>query len=291
VKPSPFVLHVPRTLPHALDLLAGTDNCRVLAGGQSLMPMLNMRLAAPDHLIDLNRIDELAHVRDERDEIVIGAMTRQRDIEFSPLIATRLPLLQEAILHVGHRQTRNRGTVGGSLCHLDPAAELPMVMMAFDATLVMQSARGSRTLPMAQFAEGMMTTALQADEMLTQIRVKPWPPSHGARFIEFARRHGDFAVVSAAAMIELDSRGRIARAALALGGAAATPLRVANVEAALVGQSDAAAIARAAAQRHDFDALGDPAFPAWYRKRLAGKLLARAIDGAFARAIANQRNA
>src|SRR5690348_5035905 len=178
MKPSPFVLHRPGTLSQALDLLAGPDNGRVIVGGHSLMPMLNMRLAAPDNLIDLNRIGELAYIRDEGGEIAIGAMTRQRDVEHSPLIAARVPLMQEAILHVGHRQTRNRGTIGGSLCHLDPSAEMPTVMMALDASLLVQSTRGSRVVVMSAFAEGVMTTVLLPDEMLTQIRVRPWTDTH-----------------------------------------------------------------------------------------------------------------
>jgi aerobic carbon-monoxide dehydrogenase medium subunit len=286
MKPSPFVLHRPATLAQALDLLASTDNGRVIAGGQSLMPMLNMRLAAPDNLIDLNRIGELAYIRDEGGEIAIGAMTRQRDVEHSPLIAARVPLMQEAILHVGHRQTRNRGTIGGSLCHLDPSAEMPTVMMALDASLLVQSTRGSRVVVMSAFAEGVMTTVLLPDEMLTQIRVRPWPDTHGAHFVEFARRHGDFAVVSAAAMVELDGNQRIARASFALGGVAATPFRVAEAERAAIGQADAAAFDRAAQAAHDCDALDDPAFPSWYRQRLAVALLAKAIKGAYAGALA-----
>ena len=286
MKPSPFVLHRPTTLPQALGLLASSDNARVIAGGQSLMPMLAMRLAAPDHLIDLNRIGELAYIREESGEIAIGAMTRQRDVEHSPLIAARVPLMHEAILHVGHRQTRNRGTIGGSLCHLDPSAEMPAVMIALDATLQVESTRGRRMLAMAEFADGMMTTTLQTDEMLTQIRIRPWPSPHGAHFVEFARRHGDFAVVSAAAMVDLDRAHRVARASLALGGVAGTPFRVTAAERALIGQSDGVAFERAALAARESDALDDPAFPAWYRQRLSATLLAKAIKGAYGRALA-----
>lgn len=290
MKPAPFALHMPRTLAQALDLLGSEDNARVLAGGQSLMPMLNMRLAVPDHVIDINRIDALGFIRDERDELVIGAMTRQRDIEYSGLIATRLPLMREAILQVGHRQTRNRGTVGGSLCHLDPSAEIPTVMMAMDATLLVQSARGSRMLDMSAFAEGMMTTALLPDEMLTEIRIKPWSPAHGACFVEFARRHGDFAVVSAAALIELDPVGRIARSSLTLGGVGPVPLRLPAAERALAGEASEDAFAQASAYAGDCDALDDPAFPSWYRQRLAARMLRRAITGAYRRAVAHRTN-
>ncbi|MEP7060984.1 MAG: xanthine dehydrogenase family protein subunit M [Betaproteobacteria bacterium] len=291
MKPSPFVLHTPRSVAQALDLLAGSDNARVLAGGQSLMPMLNMRLAAPDVLVDINRIEALAYIREEQGEIAIGAMTRQRDVEFSALVADRLPLMKEAILQVGHRQTRNRGTLGGSLCHLDPSAEMPSVMMAMDATLHVQSARGHRTLSMAQFAEGMMTTALAPDEILTGVRIRPWASAHGWCFVEFARRHGDFAVVSAAAMVELDRQGLIAHASLTLGGLAATPLRNPAAEQALIGRSDEAGFDQAAALVQQCDALDDPAFPSWYRRRLATRLLRRAIGSAFQRANARGANA
>ena len=291
MKPAPFVLHRPRTLADALELLDRRENARVLAGGQSLMPMLNMRLATPDHLIDLNRIGELGFIRDEGDEIAIGAMTRQRDVEHSQVVAARLPLMREAILQVGHRQTRNRGTIGGSLCHLDPAAEMPMVMMAFDAALLLQSVRGRRTVEMASFAEGLMTTALRQDEMLTEIRVRPWAASHGACFVEFARRHGDFAVASAAAMLELDHARCISRAALALGGVAATPLRLREAERALLGRRGDDGVEQVAQRAGDCDALDDPAFPSWYRRRLAVRLLARAIAGAYRRALAHRTNA
>ena len=284
MKPAPFVLHAPRTIAEVVALLGSVTNAQLLAGGQSLMPMLNMRLVAPDNLIDLNRIDELSYIREEQGEIVMGAMTRQRDIEYSALVAKRLPLMTEAMLNVGHRQTRNRGTLGGSLCHLDPSAEMPAIMMAYDATMVTQSARAGRSLPMSAFARGLMTTALEAGEMLTQIRIRPWGMGHGWCFVEFARRHGDFAVVSAAALIELDSDRRVARAALTLGGVGPTPFRVASAEAVLVGASGEAQFREASALAADCEALDDPAFPAWYRQRIATKLLARAIAGAFARA-------
>ncbi|MEO6928228.1 MAG: xanthine dehydrogenase family protein subunit M [Casimicrobiaceae bacterium] len=289
MKPAPFVLHAPRTVAEVLALLGNVTNAQLLAGGQSLMPMLNMRLVAPDNLIDLNRIDELSYIREEQGEIMMGAMTRQRDIEYSALVAKRLPLMTEAILNVGHRQTRNRGTLGGSLCHLDPSAEMPAIMMAYDATMVTQSARAKRSLPMSQFASGLMTTALDAGEMLTQIRIRPWAMGHGWCFVEFARRHGDFAVVSAAALIELDSDRCVARAALTLGGVGPTPFRLASAEAVLVGASGEAQFREASALAADCEALDDPAFPAWYRQRIATRLLARAIAGAFARA--QQRHA
>lgn len=165
--------HAPASLPQALQLLSEHDNARVLAGGQSLVAMLNMRFAFPDCLIDINRVPELAYIRHEQGAVCIGAMTRQREIEFSPLVAQHLPLWREAALQVGHRQTRNRGTVGGSLCQLDPSAEIPTVALAMDATLSVASVRGTRTLAMADFPAGYMTPALEPDEMLVGLAVTP----------------------------------------------------------------------------------------------------------------------
>ena len=249
------------------------------------MPMLNMRLAAPDHLVDLNRIDGLGSIREDANGIVFGAMTRQRDIEFSPLVAARLPLMQEAILHVGHRQTRNRGTIGGSLCHLDPSAELPTVATAMDATLEVGSAAGRRSLAAREFMQGFMTTALAESEMLLEVRLKPWAPGHGWCFLEFARRHGDFAIVSAAAMLEIDRQRQITRITLTLGGVGPTPLRLVDAELALIGSGDTDATSALLARHADqCDALDDPTYPSWYRRRLARHLLPRAVKTAFTRA-------
>ena len=293
MKAAPFRYHAPRTLDEALGLLAGSPNARVLAGGQSLMPMLNMRLAAPDDLIDLNEIEGLAYIREESgeengeegDEIAIGAMTRQRELEFSPLVAARLPLMAEAIRHVGHRQTRNRGTIGGSLCQLDPSAELPTVAQAHDAVIVARSRRGERRIPIAAFPAGYMTPSLAPDEVLVELRFTPWCGPHGAAFIEYARRHGDFAVVSAAAMLALAADGSIARLSLTLGGVGAAPLRLVEIERALLGtRPSAAAFATACAPAGAIDALGDPHYPKWYRQRLAVALSKRALGVALERA-------
>ena len=285
VKPPPFEYHNPQTLEQALRQLAELDNARLLAGGQSLMPMLNLRLAAPQHLIDLGGVEGLSHITEEGAAIAIGAMTAQRTIEFSPLVRRRLPLLSEAILSVGHRQTRNRGTIGGSLCHLDPAAELPLVAMAFEATVELSSAAGTRTLPMADFAVDFMTPALAAGEILTAIRFRPWPEGHGAAFIEFARRKGDFAIVAVAAMLDLGADGRISRAALAVGGVGPLPVRVQDAEAILVGGvPDAALFARAAVPCAAIEPLTDPHAPPWYRRRVAAALARRALQAAFERA-------
>jgi carbon-monoxide dehydrogenase medium subunit len=287
VKPAPFNLHLPHTLQETLDLLASGSNARVIAGGQSLMPMLNMRLAMPDDVIDLNGVEGLSHIRDEGEEIVIGAMTRQRELEFSRVIAERLPVMHAAILNVGHRQTRNRGTIGGSICHMDPSAELPTMCVLLDARMEIQSVRGRREVPASEFGMGMMSTCLESDELLTAVRIRPWRPGHGWHFVEYARRHGDFAVASASALVERDATGRVARAALALGGVCPNPFRLAQAERLLVegdGQPDALRAAAAEAAR--CDALEDPAYPAWYRQRLASRLMTQAMQLALARACA-----
>jgi len=285
MKAAPFRYHAPRTLDEALGLLADSPNARVLAGGQSLMPMLNMRVVSPDDLIDINGVEGLAYIREEGVEIAIGAMTRQRDLEFSPLIAARLPLMAEAIRYVGHRQTRNRGTIGGSLCQLDPSAELPAVAQAFDAVVVARSRRGERRIPIAEFPAGYMTPALEADEVLVELRFTPWTAPHGAAFVEYARRHGDFAVVSAAAMLALGSDGRIERLSLTLGGVGAAPLRMGAIEAALCGQKPSTqSFAAACASAGTIDALEDPHYPRWYRQRLAVALSKRVLAAALGRA-------
>ena len=230
MKPAPFTYHDPRSVDDAVALLATRDNARVLAGGQSLMPMMNFRYAMPDHVIDLNKIAELAYIRAEGDALNIGAMTRQRDIEFSSVVAERCPVLLEALSHVGHRQTRNRGTLGGSLCHLDPSAELANMAALLGATMHVVSQRGSRDLSFAEFAAGYMTTALAPDELLASIMLPLPAKNTGYAFTEFARRHGDFAIIACSALLSLDAQGSIKKAAIALSGIAATPVRPSAIE-------------------------------------------------------------
>ena len=290
MKPPAFAYHAPGTLAEAIALLLRNDNARVLAGGQTLMPMLNLRIASPDHLVDLGRIKELAYIREEHGEIAFGAMTRQREIERSELVRQRIPLLAEAVRWIGHRQTRNRGTIGGSLCHLDPSAELPAVAMAMDATLRSVGPDGARDIAMKDFPAGIMTTVLAAQEVLTEIRMRPWPAGHGWAFLEYARRRGDFAVVSVCALLQLDASGRVERASVTLGGVGTAPVRVAEAERSLTGMPcDAEAIERSAKACATVDALGDPYAPSWYRKRLAETLSLRALALAAQRAQGTSR--
>jgi carbon-monoxide dehydrogenase medium subunit len=169
MRPSPFTYHAPRTLDEALDLLAALDNARVLAGGQSLMPMMNYRVVQPEHLIDLGRIAELGFIDDTPDGLQIGAMTTQRTIERSALVRQRCPLLIDALFHVGHQQTRNRGTIGGSICHLDPSAELPVTACALDAVMIAAGKTGRRKIPFADFPAGYLTSSLEPNEILIAI--------------------------------------------------------------------------------------------------------------------------
>ncbi len=286
MKPAPFIYHDPRTVAEACELLATRENARVLAGGQSLMPMMNFRYAMPDHLIDLNRVGELAYLRCEGEELRIGAMTRQRDLEFSPDIGRRCPVLREALAHVGHRQTRNRGTLGGSLCHLDPSAELVNVTALLGGTLHAASKRGTRDIPFENFAADFMATNLKPDELLAGVTLPLPKHSRGYAFVEFARRHGDFAIVACSALIGLDCDGRIADAAIALSGLTHAPVRPASIEQALRGEKPGAvAFKAAAAEAGGLDAVADAYVTTAYRQHLARVLTFRALEQASARAL------
>jgi aerobic carbon-monoxide dehydrogenase medium subunit len=281
MKPAPFAYHDPTRLDEALALLAAKENARVLAGGQSLIPMLNFRYLQPDDIIDVNRIAELAGITRENGALRIGAMTRQRDVEFSDAVAKDIPLMREAVLQVGHRQTRNRGTVGGSLAHLDPAAELPLVACALDATVHAASVRGAREIVFTEYAQGFMSPALEPDEMVTAVSFPVW--GNGSAFVEFARREGDFAIVAVAAQLEL-SGGTIKRAAVALGGMGPTYIRARDAEAALTGAKAGPEAFRAAAEAcANIEAIDDIHAPGSYRQHLAGVLVRRALERACTR--------
>ena len=285
MKPPRFSYYDPETVSDVVGLLGRLDNARVLAGGQSLMPMLNMRLALPDHIVDLNGVKELSYLREKGGALEIGAMTRQREIEFSDAVRERCPLMHEAILQVGHRQTRNRGTLGGSLCQLDPSAELVAVAAALDATVTVAGPKGTRQIAFADFPKTYMTPAIEADELVTGASFPLWPKGHGWAFVEFARRHGDFAIVSAAALLE-ESGGKITRASVTLGGIAAAPVRMKEVERALVGQKASDALFREACEScRKIEALEDVHAPASYRRHLAAVLSRRALEQAHERAM------
>ena len=236
MKPAQFEYDDPGTVDEALDLLARYgDDCKVLAGGQSLVPLMNFRLARPARLIDINGIESLSYIKSENGRLVIGAMTRHAHIEHSSEVAERWPLLKEAIGWVGHSQIRNRGTVGGSVAHADPAAELPAAFAALDASFQVRSKRGSRTLGWKEFFVSTFTTALAPDELVTAVSVPAQDAATGAAFVEYARRHGDFALGGAAVTLRLGRDGRCERATIALLSAGPAPVRAEAAELQLRG--------------------------------------------------------
>jgi carbon-monoxide dehydrogenase medium subunit len=281
MKPAPFDYHVPRSIEETAGLLASLDNAKLLAGGQSLVPMMNFRYVIVDHVIDLAKVNGLAGITIEGGILRIGAMTRQRELEFSPQIAQNCPLMRAALAHVGHRQTRNRGTIGGSLAHADPAAELPAVCAAHDATVDITSARGTRKVPFAEFPVAFMTTAVEPDEFVTAIEIPLWPAGHGYSFHEYARRHGDFAIVGAAALLDLDSGHTVRRASLTLCGVATGPLRMSEAEKLLTGRRlDGDSARAAAATASAVSPISDIHASADYRRHLAEVLAFRALRDA-----------
>jgi aerobic carbon-monoxide dehydrogenase medium subunit len=283
MKAPPFRYHRPSTIVEAVELLATLDNARVIAGGQSLMPMMNFRLVAPDDLIDLGGIDDLVGVTRGKGTLSIGAMTSQRALERSELVSRHCPLITVALRHVGHQQTRNRGTIGGSLCHLDPGAELPVAAAALDAVLIAIGRSGERRIPFTKFPVGLLSNALSPDELLARIELPKAAPRTGVAFAEFNRRPADFAVVSVAASLALDAAGRIAKAAIAVGGSFEAPQRLRVFEAASVGKRPEPALWESAAREAEaIECVGDDVYPADYRRELAAVLVRRALDSALA---------
>jgi aerobic carbon-monoxide dehydrogenase medium subunit len=287
VKPPPFRYAAPTSVEEVLDLLAANadDEPRVLAGGQSLVPLMNFRLAQPGFLVDLRLVEALTTLRTDGDVLVIGAMVRQSAAERSPEVALAAPLLAEALGYVAHTPIRNSGTVGGSLAHADPAAELPAVALALDAELVAAGPGGTRTIPAAEFFHGSFTTALEPGEILTEVRVPRREGVGGHAFVEFARTHGNFALVGVAAVIELDE-DIVAGVSIALSGVASTPVRATAAERTLAGTSaDAATIKIAVdAAVDELSPAGDLHGSTETRTDIARSYLRRGIELALSRA-------
>jgi len=285
VKPAPFEYHAPDSAKDAVDLLAELgDGAKVIAGGQSLVPVLAMRLAVFDHLIDVRRISALRGVEERGDFVWIGAATSEAEIGRSELIARRVPLLSRATPLIGHFQIRNRGTIGGSLAHADAAAEYPAVALALDATVEALSPRGQREIPAAEFFTGIWTTALEPDELLTGVSFPAATGRQGFAIDEFARRPGDFAVAGAAVAVGLDPGGRVSATGIGLFGLGPVVLRAASAEAAVVGitasDSDPAEVGRAAVA--DLDSVpSDLHGSAGYRKKVGAAMVARAWEKAL----------
>ena len=288
MKPAPFTYFSPTTLDETLALLAEHGEAgKIIAGGQSLVPTMNFRLAQPASLIDINHVGELFFLNELPDGgLQIGAMTRQRTLEQSPLVAERCPLLAATLPYVAHVQIRNRGTIGGSLAHADPAAELPAVMVALDATFVLRSLRGVRQVPAQEFYIGLFTTELAQDELLTEIRIPARPPRHGWAMTEIARRHGDYALVGAVATVTLDGAGRCAEVRLVYFSVGDGPLASPAAAALLTGNAPTPALIQQAADAayNEIEPLGDIHATAAYRRHLVRVLGRRVLTEAFAKA-------
>ncbi len=286
MKPPAFEYVAAGSVEEAIgELQRHGDGAKLLAGGQSLIPMLNMRLAAPARLVDLGRVAGLAGIAERDGGVAIGAMTRQRAVERSPLVAARVPLLAEAIGWVGHVAIRSRGTVGGSLAHADPAAELPAVAVCLDAHLTVRGPDGERRVAAREFFRAPLTTALGPAEVLTAVWFPGTAPGSGAAWLELARRHGDYALVGVAAVVTLD--GEVVTAArLALTGVGGVPVRAMEAEARLAGGrlTPERVEAAAAAVREAIAPDGDIHATAAYRRHVAGVLAARALRQAAERA-------
>jgi len=288
MKPAPFEYAAPTTVGEALSLLARADEeeIKILAGGQSLMPMVNMRLARPELLVDLGRVEGLDYIHEENDGLAIGAMTTKRSIEDSDVVKRVNPLFHASTLLIGHPPIRNRGTVGGSMAQADPAAEYPAVALACDMQLVAQGPNGERTIPAEDFFVTYLTTALEPTEILTEVRVPALSPGTGWSFQEMARRHGDFAVVGAALTLRLD-RGRCADTRIVVFGVADKATRYPESEALVNGEAPSDEVfERAGAKVAELadEPVGDVHASAEYRRHLAHVLTARGLSEAAGRA-------
>jgi carbon-monoxide dehydrogenase medium subunit len=285
VKPAPFIYHDPQSRADLHDLLARLENTKLLAGGQSLVPMLNMRIVAPDHVIDLNKMPGMDGIAIGGDHITIGAMTRQANLHDSPDIKEHLPIMIAALDHVGHFQTRSRGTIGGSCCHLDPAAELPALCSLYDAEFDVSGPNGARKVAAQDWFQGYLQSALAEDEVLESIRVPLWPAGATYGFSEYARRRGDFAIAGAAALFAWRFDATIDRAAIVIFGVAPDPVRLRELERDLIGRRlDGEAIHTSAVAAKRIEAMSDPYVSGDYRRRLAGIMVERALTAAAQRA-------
>ncbi|WP_214366982.1 FAD binding domain-containing protein [Pseudonocardia sp. H11422] len=282
MKPATFEYHRPTTVTGAVEALTELPDARVLAGGQSLVPLMNLRLAAPEHLVDVNHVAELRGITDAGGRIRIGAMTRHAEVEDSALLAQHLPLLPYAVAHIGYRQIRHRGTIGGSLCHGDPVSEWPALTLALDATFHLQSRTGTRQIAAADFFLGHFETDRRDAELMTAIDIPVRPAGWG--FHEETRRRGDYAVVAAVVLLHGTADG-CTDARVALAGAGPRPIRLPAVEQALVGGplTDAQLAAAATLAGQHLDPPADLHGSAEYRRRLAVVLVRRALADARSR--------
>ncbi|MBM4227065.1 MAG: xanthine dehydrogenase family protein subunit M [Gammaproteobacteria bacterium] len=287
MKPKPFDYVRVDTLPALFSALAAHDNAKIIAGGQSLVPMMNFRVAQPEVLVDINGVEALNHVGRDGDWLCIGAMARYQDLIDSPLVRESLPLLSEALGHVGYPAIRNRGTLGGSVVHNDPSAEGGVALCCLGAEVVVASAKGERVVPIAEFFVTTYLTDIAPHEVLTEIRIPVPLPRSGSAFRELAKRVGDFAIVNVAALVSVGAGDKVSAVSLALGGVAETPLSF-DVGPAVIGHPLDAA--RAAEAARLVDALSDPqddnVAGGEYKRHLAGVLVKQALLAAYIDAMA-----
>ena len=287
MKPPRFQYCAPYMLDEALALLdQNSEDTKVLAGGQSFVPLLNMRLASPTYIVDINHIAELQYIEQEDGYLAIGATVRQRQVERSALVQDKHPLLIEVVKHIGHMQIRNRGTVVGSVAHADPAAELPALLTCLNGEVLVQSIHGERVIKAEEFFTGYLSTALEPGEMLTEVRFPLIAPKAGWAFLEFARRSGDYALVGAAAVLTPAADDHCISAHIAYLGIAGAPIRGYDVEAALVGTALDEAALNAAAEASSMlvsDDMGDVHATVEYRRVLTGELTKRVLRTAWER--------
>ena len=288
MKPSQFDLHQPASVDEAVALLAELgDGAKVLAGGQSLVPMISLRLAYFDHLVDIGRIAELRGITRDNGTLVVGATAVDAVVEHDVTVASAVPLLSKATPLIGHFQIRNRGTVGGSIAHADPAAEYPAVALALEAEMEVASVRGRRRIPAIEFFNGFWTTSMEPDELLVAVRFPSWSGRTGFAIREFARRFGDFAIAGAVVAVQLDGDDRVARCAIGLFGLGPTPLRAAAAERAAVGQGadmpvdELGALAMGDLTEVPSDLHGSDG----YRRRVGAAMVSRALTDAIKEAL------
>ena len=287
MKPGNFDYYSPSTLDDALLLLQDhQDDAKALAGGQSLVPMMNMRLIYPRFIVDLNRVEGLDYIGSTDGSLAIGAMTRQRTLERSETVRDLCPLLYEVIPNIAHFQIRNRGTIGGSLAHSDPAADIPAAIAALDATMVLASTRGERVVTSEEFILTYFTTCIEPTELLREIRVPSWPARRGWAYLKVSRRHGDFALVGIAAHLTLDPSGACSDAAMAMSGVAGTPARMRQAEQELIGSNLEDETIEQASQlvMESVEPESDVHASADYRRHVSGVLTRRALKIALDRA-------
>lgn len=290
MKPARFVHLTPTSVADAVKLLNEyAPDARVLAGGQSLVPLMNFRLSRPSHLIDLNCIPDLAYVRENSNHLTIGAMTRERTIETSKLVRYSVPLLHEATSYIGHLPIRSRGTIGGSIANADPAAEYPAVMLALDGEMVLHSVRGKRRVPATKFFNGVLSTVLEQDELLAEIVVPKTLPGIGSAFVEIARRHGDFALVGIAAQVTLSGE-KITNVQLSACGVGPVPIRLSTAEHEILecGLDETSIKSAAKIAADEVEPENDLHATADYRRRLTAVLTRQALLKAQERSLGNQ---